>query len=136
MKLGVIGTGKIVEDALYAIQPVREIQVNAIFARPHSRSKGESLAAAYAIPTVYTDYDELLEHGDIDTVYIGLINSVHYEYAKRALEKRKHVILEKPFCGTLEEAEDLVSFSREQGRFIFEAVTVLHNDVIEKMKSD
>ena len=36
----------------------------------------------------------------------------------------------------MEEAEDLVSFSREQGRFIFEAVTVLHNDVIEKMKSD
>ena len=98
MKLGVIGTGKIVEDALYAIQPVREIQVNAIFARPHSRSKGESLAAAYAIPTVYTDYDELLESGDIDTVYIGLINSAHYEYAKRALEKRKNVILEKPFA--------------------------------------
>jgi len=31
----------------------------------------------------------MLDRTNIDTVYIGLINSVHYEYAKRALEKRK-----------------------------------------------
>ena len=136
MKLGIAGTGKIVEDALYAIEPICEIAVNAIFARPHSREKGEALATRYAIPAVCTDYDEMLDRTNIDTVYIGLINSVHYEYAKRALEKRKNVILEKPFAGTLEETEDLIRFAKEQDRFIFEAITVLHNDVIEKMKED
>ena len=93
MKLGIAGTGKIVEDALYAIEPIREIAVNAIFARLHSQEKGEALAARYAIPAVCTDYDEMLDRTDIDTVYIGLINSVHYEYAKRALNKKKNVIL-------------------------------------------
>ena len=136
MKLGIAGTGKIVEDALYAIEPICEIAVNAIFARPHSREKGEALATRYAIPAVCTDYDEMLDRTNIDTVYIGLINSVHYEYAKRALEKRKNVILEKPFAGTLEETEDLIRFAKEQDRFIIEAITVLHNDVIEKMKED
>ena len=136
MKLGIAGTGKIVEDALYAIEPIREIAVNAIFARPHSREKGEALAARYAIPAVCTNYDEMLDRTDIDTVYIGLINSVHYEYAKRALEKKKNVILEKPFAGTLEETEDLIRIAKEQDCFIFEAITVLHNNVIEKMKTD
>lgn len=136
MKLGVIGTGKIVADALCAMETVHEIKVNAIFARPHSRQKGEELAGRYAIPTVFTDYDDLLEQADIDTVYIGLINSVHYEYAKKALEKKKNVILEKPFTGTLAEAEDLLRTAKEQDCFVFEAITVLHNEVIEKMREN
>ena len=136
MKLGIIGTGKIIIDALYAMEPLKEISCNAIFARPRSKDKGEELAKQYSIPEVYTDYDELLDNADIDTVYIGLINSVHYEYAKRALEKKKNVILEKPFAGTYEEAKELIDLARQNDLFVFEAITVLHNDVIEKMKEN
>ena len=136
MKLGIIGTGKIIIDALYAMEPLKEISCNAIFARPRSKDKGEELAKQYSIPEVYTDYDELLDNADIDTVYIGLINSVHYEYAKRALEKKKNVILEKPFAGTYEEAKGLIDLARQNDLFVFEAITVLHNDVIEKMKEN
>ena len=135
MKLGIIGTGKIVADALYAIKPLTEIELKAIFARPHSREKGEAIASEYGISSVFTDYDELLDNAGVDTVYIGLINSVHYEYAKRALEKGINVIVEKPFTGTYEEAEDLIALARKKGCFVFEAITVLHNDVIEKMKA-
>ena len=45
MKLGIIGTGKIVEDALFAIEPVSQIELKAIFAREHSRQKAEDFAA-------------------------------------------------------------------------------------------
>ena len=136
MRLGIIGTGKIIVDALYAMEPLSEISRNAIFARPHSREKGEELAKQYSIAEVYTDYDELLDKADIDTVYIGLINSVHYEYAKRALDKNKNVILEKPFAGTYDEAKELVDLAKTKNLFVFEAITVLHNDVIAKMKED
>jgi predicted dehydrogenase len=134
MKLGIIGTGKIVSEALTAIDDISEIAVMAVFARPHSRARGEELASRYHIPAVYTDYEELLISADIDTVYIGLINSVHYEYAKQALEHGRNVILEKPFTGTLEEAEELFKIARERDLFIFEAITVLHNDVFRRMK--
>ena len=136
MKLGIIGTGKIIVDALYAMKPLEAVKCNAIFARSRSREKGEELAKEYGIKEVYTDYDELLDQADIDTVYIGLINSVHYEYAKRALQKNKHVILEKPFTGSYEEAKELFDLAVEKDLFIFEAITVLHNDVIEKMKEN
>ena len=135
MNLGVIGTGKIVTDALYAMKPIEEIRPKAILSRPHSLEKGRALAYQYAIDPVYTDYDELLSRPDIDTVYIGLINSVHYAFAKQALEAGKHVILEKPFTGTLAEAEDLFELADKKGLFLFEAITVLHNDVIGKMRS-
>ena len=134
MKLGIIGTGKIVEDALFAIEPVSQIELKAIFAREHSRKKAEDFAARYKISDVYTDYDELLEKADVDTVYIGLINSVHYEYAKKALLKDKNVILEKPFAGTYDEAAELINLARSRKLFVFEAITVLHNEVIKKMQ--
>ena len=136
MKLGIAGTGKIVEEALYALAPLGDITVSALFARPHSREKGEALARRAGIPAVYTDYEEMLDQADLDTVYIGLINRVHYAYAKTALEKGKHVILEKPFTGTLAETEDLIRLAGEKHCFLFEAITPLHSDVMEKMRRD
>ena len=46
MKLGIIGTGKIVHEALFAMEEITEIERTAIFARPHSREKGQALADA------------------------------------------------------------------------------------------
>ena len=66
MKLALIGTGKIIEDALFAMEPVETIERTAIFARPHSRDKAEKFAKQYAIKEVYTDYEELLEKTEAD----------------------------------------------------------------------
>ena len=60
MKLGIIGTGKIVHEALFAMEEIAEIERTAIFARPHSREKALGLASKYGIAEVYTDYEELL----------------------------------------------------------------------------
>ena len=74
MKLAIIGTGKIVHEALRALTAVDSICVKAIYARPHSQHTGEELAAQYGFDQVYTDYDQLLAQADVDAVYIGLIN--------------------------------------------------------------
>ncbi|SER52871.1 Gfo/Idh/MocA family protein [Lachnobacterium bovis] len=136
MNLAIIGTGKIVSESLYAIQSIENINLKAIYARKHSEEKGISFAKKYSIDTVYTDYDELLNNSEIDTVYIGLINSVHYEYAKKALENNKHVILEKPFTGTYEQACELVDIAINKKLFILEAITVLHSQIFKEMKSN
>lgn len=117
MKLAFIGTGKIIEDALFAAAPVENIEITAIFARPHSRAKAESFAGQYNIPEIYTDYGELLKKTEADTVYIGLVNKAHYPYAKEALLSGKHVILEKPFTGFYEEAKELQQIAEEKKLF-------------------
>lgn len=103
MKLGIIGTGKIVHEALFAMEEITEIERTAIFARPHSREKGQALASKYGISQVYTDYEELLQKSGVDCVYIGLVNSAHFSYAKQALLAGVHVILEKPFVSLVSE---------------------------------
>lgn len=127
MKLAIIGTGMIVnEGALPALKEVPEIQTTAIFARPKSRDKAEKLAAENFIPKIYTDYDELLNDAEIDFVYIGLINSVHHEYTKKALLAGKNVIVEKPFATTAAEVEELKNLAVEKNLYVFEAVTTLN----------
>lgn len=136
MKLALIGTGRIVTDALFAMEPIKEIEKKAIFARPHSEAKGKALAEKYAIDEVYTDYDVLLSSADIDTVYIGLVNCAHYDYAKRALLAGKHVILEKAFTGYAAEAEELQQIAHGKKLMLVEAITPLHSDVFDRMKAD
>lgn len=133
MKLAVIGTGKIVHEAFYALERAYRIETVAIFGRPHSREKAEVLAKKYNIQEVYTDYAELLKKTAADTVYIGLVNSVHFDYAREALRAGKNVILEKPFVSTTAEAEELKEIAEQRGLFLFEAITVLHSPVFEKM---
>ena len=127
MKLAILGTGFIVkEGALPALKEVPEIEVTAIFAREKSKGVADKLAVQYDIPKVYTDYDELLASQDVEFVYIGLTNSVHYEYAKKALLAGKHVIMEKPFASTAAEVRELVELALAKHLYIFEAVTLLH----------
>jgi len=135
LKLAILGTGFIVrEGALPALQSVPEIEVTAIFARPQSKEKAEALAQQYRVPQVYTDYDELLASEAVDFVYVGLTNSVHYEFAKRALLAGKHVIMEKPFASTVAEAKELAELALSRGLYMFEAVTLLYTPNYQAIK--
>ena len=55
MKLGIAGSGGIVKEVLLALQEVEEVQVTAIFVRPHSLERGKpwqnSTISPPSIPT-------------------------------------------------------------------------------------
>lgn len=134
MKLGIIGTGKIVNDSLEAIKQICSIELIAIFAREKSFDKAKTIAEKYSILKIYTNYDLLLNDKDIDTVYICLINNLHYEYAKKALLNKKHVILEKPFTNNLSQAEELFEIAFKNNSILLEASSVFHSDVLKVME--
>ncbi|GGC00398.1 Gfo/Idh/MocA family oxidoreductase [Dyadobacter sediminis] len=59
--------------------------------------------------------DELLSDEEIDVVFICTPNDTHFPYAMDALENGKHVVIEKPFAATEEEARQLVALAEEKG---------------------
>ncbi len=126
MNLSIIGSGKIVQEALPVITATPGITVRGLWARPHSLEKAQALAARYNISRVTSSYNDILSESQIDTVYIALINSVHYDYALQALQAGKHVILEKPACLCAEELQRLAAEARQRHLMLFEAVTLLH----------
>lgn len=52
----------------------------------------------------YTDFDEMLKNPDIDIVSIALPSAMHAEFAVRAMEAGKNVLVEKPIDITVEAA--------------------------------
>jgi scyllo-inositol 2-dehydrogenase (NADP+) len=56
----------------------------------------------------YRLLEELLEDKNIELVIVNTPNSTHFEYAKKALEAGKHVVVEKPFVITVGEGEELI----------------------------
>ena len=134
MKLGIVGSGGIVKDVLIALKPINTIEIQAIWVRPHSEAKGQTLAQENNIPQVYTDYEAFLGQADIDTAYIALVNSAHYEYAKKALLAGHNVIVEKPFGSNLREVQELVHLAKEKNLFLWEAVSLLHMPNFHKLQ--
>ena len=77
------------------------------------RSK-ELSRAKYPQSCIVRSFDELIGMEELELVVVNTPDSSHYEYARRALEAGKHVIVEKPFTTTVEEGEELVALAAEK----------------------
>jgi predicted dehydrogenase len=124
MKIGVVGNGMIVGMFLHDAALVEGADIVSLCVRPNSLDKGQKIAEEHQIPLVETDYETFLKNPEIETVYVGIANLVHYEYAKKALLAGKHVILEKPFTVKGAEARELSAIAKEKNLFIWEAFII------------
>ena len=72
-----------------------------------------------AYPAYKTMFEkEAAREDGIEAVSIATPNSTHYEITKAALEAGLHVVCEKPFCFTYEEAEELVALAKAKNRVV------------------
>ncbi|PWN63212.1 Gfo/Idh/MocA family oxidoreductase [Chryseobacterium oncorhynchi] len=81
------------------------------------RSKEES-KEKYPEATIYHSVDEMLQNADVELVIVNTPVQTHYEYAKKALQAGKNIIVEKPFTVNVAEAEELVKLAEEKGLFL------------------
>ena len=121
MKIGTIGTGQIVREILEGVAAADGISCGAVYSR--KQETGAALAGQFGVEKVYTDLEHFLNDPELDTIYIASPNSLHAGQARMALAHGKHVLLEKPFTTTLEEAQELFALAEKQGVFLFEAIT-------------
>ncbi|WP_163340392.1 Gfo/Idh/MocA family protein [Desulfopila sp. IMCC35008] len=107
---GVISTAKIgTEKVIPAIQSALSCHVKAICSRDIQAA--QKVAAKLKIENAYGNYKEMLTDPAIDAVYIPLPNHLHVEWAIKALEHGKHVLVEKPLGLNSEEAVVLLEVS-------------------------
>ena len=132
MNIGVIGTGKIAMQVTGSMKQVEGVKLYAVCSR--KQETGQRFADKMGIPNVYTDFDRMLNDENIDFVYIAAPNSLHYQYACNAVDHGKNIILEKPFCSNLKEAQDLIAKAKEKGVYLFEAITTLHSHNYKLLK--
>ncbi|EHJ00890.1 oxidoreductase domain protein [Clostridium sp. DL-VIII] len=133
MRLGIMGSGMIVKDFLSINPPLENLELTAICGRKSSEGIITELKNKYNIKEIFYDYDELLKC-DLDAIYIALPNNLHFEFAKKALEANKNVIVEKPFTSTYKEALILSDLAKEKKLFVFEAITNQYLPNYKKIK--
>lgn len=56
----------------------------------------------------YLDYHELIAQADVDVILIANPNAYHADVTLAAIEAGKHVLVEKPMCITLREADAII----------------------------
>lgn len=135
MKLGIAGAGMIVNDLLQFVHDT-EIELMAICATKRNVEHLSQLASEHGFKEYYTDYDEMLEKADIDTVYVAVPNYLHYRYGLKALQAGKNVIMEKPFASNGRQAEKLFSLAQEKGLVLIEAITTLYVPTYQQIRDN
>jgi predicted dehydrogenase len=86
-------------------------------------SKGEQLLAEQPGVQVVSDTAQALANPAIDLVVIASPNDCHYPQAEAALRAGKHVVVDKPFTTTLDEARQLQVLASHHQRLL----SVFHN---------
>lgn len=133
MKVGIIGSGLIVQEFLPKLVALEGIEIMAIQGVPGTETQVKELCAANGVPHAVFSFEDLTAL-DIDTVYIAVPNFLHYTYCKQALEAGLNVIVEKPITSNLTEAQALRKLAEEKQLFLFEAVTTVYFDSFAKIK--
>ncbi len=119
VRWGVIGTGGIAHSF------VRDCTAAGIaFVAVGSRTpeRAEAFAAEHGIPRAYGSYEDLVAADDVDAVYVATPHSRHAEDALLAVAAGKHVLVEKAFTITADEARRVVDAARRADVAVMEAM--------------
>jgi len=80
------------------------------------------------------DFRGILEDNELDAVVISTPASTHYKIAKEALERNKHILVEKPLALNIEDAKELISLSKRHKKILMVGHTFLYNPAVRKIK--
>lgn len=78
--------------------------------------------------------DDVFNNTDIDAIVIATPVFTHFDLAKKALEKGKHVLLEKPMTSSVTEAEQLIELANKTNKVLMVDHTFLYTGAVQKMK--
>jgi predicted dehydrogenase len=92
------------------VSAVRGLRLAAIQQR-----KGDEAAKAWPTAKIVRSLDDLLADNSIELVVVSTPNETHFALARQALEAGKHVVIDKPFAATSEEALELGRLAKSKG---------------------
>ncbi len=113
MRIAVVGCGYF--GALHAAKFAALEPADLVAVVDTDPARAEKAAAATGAEAT-ADLDAVLDR--VEAVSIVTPTTTHYAIAKRCLEAGKDVLVEKPVCETLEEADDLIARAKAGGRIL------------------
>ncbi len=116
---GLLATGAIAKAFARGIRQSQTGDVVAVGSR--SPDKAEAFGEAFGIPRRHGSYEALLADPGVEAVYISTPHPQHAEWAIKAVEAGKHVLVEKPIGLNQYEAQTMIEAAKANGVFLMEA---------------
>src|SRR6478672_6550398 len=113
VRIGVIGTGAL---GYHHVRILRDVPGAQLVGFYESRRERAAEVTKDLGVRAYDRLDDLLDAVDAATVVVP--TPAHYEVAKAALARGKHLLIEKPIAATLEEADEIVALAKRTGALI------------------
>ncbi|WP_318310607.1 Gfo/Idh/MocA family protein [Flagellimonas crocea] len=118
LRWGVIGCGSVAEKkSVPAYQLVSGFQVNMVMRR--NATKVEDYARRHHVPNWTTNADEVIDHPDVDAVYIATPPDTHAFYALQVAKAGKPCCIEKPMAPTYQDSLAIYEDFRAKGIPLF-----------------
>ena len=107
LKWGILGAARVNERLLPAIIEAPNSQLVAIASRRAGAAKAtlEKYAPCYPDISCYDDLESLINDPNVEAIYCPMANEEHAEWALKAINAGKHVLIEKPMATTLKDIE-------------------------------
>ncbi|WP_024588128.1 Gfo/Idh/MocA family oxidoreductase [Aliihoeflea sp. 2WW] len=123
---GVLSTAKIARD--HVIPAILESE-NGVLAAIASRDEARACALAqrFSAPHAFGSYEALLASDTVDGVYIPLPTSDHLEWAIRAADAGKHVLVEKPLALRASDIQQVIDARDRNSVVVSEAFMVFYH---------
>ncbi len=135
VKWGVLGTANIAKGCtIPGMKLAENCELYAIAGR--NEEKAKAFQEEFGFTKAYGSYEALLEDPEVQAVYIPLPNGLHFDWVKAALEKKKHVLCEKPLALNASDARALFQTAEDNGVYLMEAYAYLHSPYVKNLKAD
>ncbi|MEO5323098.1 Gfo/Idh/MocA family oxidoreductase [Mesorhizobium sp. CC13] len=130
---GVLSTAKIGRDH---VLPAIADSDNGVVAAVASRDLGKARALAdrFGARHAFGSYEDLLASDAVDGVYIPLPTSQHLEWAARAAEAGRHVLVEKPLALKADDIAPLIAIRDRSKVVVSEAFMVTYHPQWHKVR--
>lgn len=109
LNVSIIGCGKMGRNHLRVYSELSEVKITSVVDISEKK-----IELPYDSIKIFSDYKKMIEEEKPDLVSICVPTSKHYEVAKYCLENSINVLLEKPICLSVEEAEELLKIAEEK----------------------
>jgi len=132
VRIGIIGCGYWGPNLVRNFLKVPECEL--AMAADLDPGKLEAVRRIYPALTTTTSAQQVLESEAIDAVVIATPISTHYRLAKEALQRGKHVLVEKPITATSAEAEELSGLADQHRRTLMVDHTFIYTGAVRKIR--
>lgn len=113
VQVGLIGSQFISTIHAESLQHCPQARIAAV-ASP-TPGNAARFAERFGIPRAFTDYRQLLEVPQIQMVVVGVPNDLHCQVVQAAAAAGKHIVIEKPLCLNLAEADQMIAACHQAG---------------------